>query len=296
MKSGIVCVGTAVHDMVFGVTDLPIGEGKYRATEFASIGGGMAASAAAAIAHLGTSVQLWTRLGDDRIADVITAELSSFGVNTRWCMRISGAKSSLSAVMIDAQGERLIVNYTDPAIGLSADWLPLSQIEAAAGVLVDTRWQQGAVAALDAAKRANIPGVLDADSAPVPLSILERASHCVFSRRALAESSGTDGIEKGLRVVAEQTDGMVAVTRGAQGVDWLQDGCLHHQPAFLVAVVDTLGAGDVFHGALVVALSESESIAAAMRFAAATAALKCTRFGGRRGVPARHEVQLLLDA
>ena len=295
MKSGIVCVGTAVHDMVFGVTDLPVGEGKYRATEFASTGGGMAASAAAAIAHLGTPVQLWTRLGDDSIADVITAELSSFGVNISWCMRIPGAKSSLSAVMIDAQGERLIVNYTDPAIGLSADWLPLSQIETAAGVLVDTRWQQGAVATLDAAKRANIPAVLDADSAPVPLSILERASHCVFSRRALAESSGTDDIEKGLRVVAERTDGMVAVTRGAQGADWLQDGCLHHQPAFSVAVVDTLGAGDVFHGALAVALSESASLAEAMRFAAATAALKCTRFGGRRGVPARHEVQRLLD-
>jgi sulfofructose kinase len=295
VKSGVVCVGIAVQDMVFGLSELPVSEGKYRATEFASVGGGMAASAAAAIAQLGTSAQLWTRLGDDSIADSITVELRELGVDTTWCSRSPGAKSSLSAVMVDAQGERLVVNYTDPSIDPSPDWLPLAHIETSACVLVDTRWEQGAVAALDAAKRANIPAVLDADSAPVPASILERATHCVFSRRALAACSKSDDIERGLRIVGGMTDGIVAVTRGAEGADWIQQGVLHHQPAFTVPVVDTLGAGDVFHGALAVALGEGTNFPHAVRFASAAAALKCTRFGGRRGTPARHEVQTLLN-
>lgn len=313
-KFGIVCVGVAVHDLVFGLQHLPVREGKYRARELTSTGGGMAASAAAAIAQLGAPVELWSRLGDDAIADTITAELQSFGVNTLWCKRNAGARSSLSAVMVDQRGERLIVNYTDPDIDAGAAWLPIERIANSTAVLVDTRWETGAIAALDAASKANIPSVLDADSAPVPLSLLQRASHCVFSASALADFAKTNGantndtktddadtqhantndVIAGLDYVAQHTLGIPAVTLGAEGIYWRQADGIHHQPAFPVTVVDTLGAGDVFHGALAMALGEMQSLAQSMRFAAACAAIKCTRFGGRQGVPERHEVEQLL--
>ena len=69
-----------------------------------------------------------------------------------------------------------------------------------------------------------------------------------------------------------------------------------HLPAFPVTAVETLGAGDTFHGAFALALAEGLAIAAAMRFAAAAAALRCTRSGGRTALPSRQEVMALLAA
>lgn len=294
-KRRVVCLGIAVQDLIFGVPDLPTAEGKYRASAFATAGGGMAASAAAAIGRLGTPVELWTRLGDDALGDAIVAELRAFGVSTDWCKRAIGQTSPVSAVLVDDHGERLVVNHADPNMDPDTTWLPVHRLMDCAAVLVDTRWELGAIAVLDAAKKARIPAVLDADSPPVSDALLQRATHCVFSRQALQQCARTLDTTAALRIVDEMTDGVVAVTRGADGVDWLEDGVLQHQPAFRVDVVDTLGAGDVFHGALAVALSDGIELPEAMRFAAAAAALKCTRFGGRRGAPSRAQVQTLLN-
>jgi sulfofructose kinase len=291
----MVCLGIAVQDMIFGLSELPVTEGKYRAHAFASAGGGMAASAAAAIGRLGCPVELWTRLGDDVLGDAIVAELKTFGVDVRWCKRAAGQNSPVSAVLVDGQGERLLVNYSDPDSDMDTSWLPVQRIADSAAVLVDTRWELGAIAVLDAARAAGIPAVLDADSPPVSHDVLQRATHCVFSHHALYQCTHTEDVVAGLRLVAGLTGGVVAVTLGAGGVSWLADGETHHQPAFQVEAVDTLGAGDVFHGALAVALSEAMALPDAMRFAAAAAALKCMRFGGRRGAPTRAEVMALLD-
>jgi sulfofructose kinase len=88
----------------------------------------------------------------------------------------------------------------------------------------------------------------------------------------------------------------VAVTDGANGAHWRQGGGIRHRPAFAVNSVDTLAAGDVFHGGFALALAEGQDEAESMRFASAAAALKCTRFGGIAGAPGRAEVEQLLAA
>jgi sulfofructose kinase len=69
-----------------------------------------------------------------------------------------------------------------------------------------------------------------------------------------------------------------------------------HLPAFPVTTVETLGAGDTFHGAYALALAEGYAVDEALRFAAAAAALRCTRSGGRAALPSRQEVLALLAA
>ena len=81
------------------------------------------------------------------------------------------------------------------------------------------------------------------------------------------------------------TNGHVYVTQGRDGCFWLENGALCHQPGFEVNVIDTTGAGDVFHGALAVSLGQKLPAADAVRFASAVAALKCTKPGGRAGIP-----------
>ena len=88
----------------------------------------------------------------------------------------------------------------------------------------------------------------------------------------------------------------MAATDGAHGTFWLDGTEVRHVPAFDVEVVDTLGAGDVFHGAFAAGLMEGATPEAALRFASAAAAIKCTRRGGRAGIPDREEVVGFLAA
>ena len=124
--------------------------------------------------------------------------------------------------------------------------------------------------------------------------LLTLVSHVVFSAEGLRATAGTDHLGRALIEVGKQTNAFVAVTDGANDVLWLTDGELRQIPAFDVEVVDTLGAGDTFHGAFTLMLAEGKSEREAMRFSAAAAALKCTRYGGILGAPTRAEVEAFL--
>jgi sulfofructose kinase len=87
---------------------------------------------------------------------------------------------------------------------------------------------------------------------------------------------------------------MCGVTCGGKGFYWFDGQTLHHTPTPRVKVIDTLGAGDTFHGAYALAIAEGQTPDDAAQFASATAALKCTRFGGREGIPKRAEVDAFL--
>lgn len=291
----VLCVGQAVQDFVFSVGAMPARAEKYRAQAFDSMGGGPAATAAVTIARLGGQALIAARLGDDDVAGLIAAELESYGVDCRLMRRFAGCRSSLSAVMVDKAGERLIVNYLDPGLPGDPAWLPDPAAMGADAVLADTRWPEGAAAMLAKARAAGLPGVLDADK-PVPLDspLLTAASHAAFSAEGLADCTGLDDPAKALARVAQATNAWVCVTLGGDGV-LVQDGARqHHVPAFAVTVKDTLGAGDVWHGAFALALAEGADEQRAVRFASAAAALKTQRPGGRRGVPRRAEVDQFL--
>jgi sulfofructose kinase len=295
----VICVGHAALDRVYSVESWPAGSGKIPVRHYDEGGGGMAANAAASIAKLGGRVAFWGPTGDDAVAAGIRARLIADGVAADDLRAFPGTTSSHSAVIVDARGERLVVGYRGTALQAPADWLPLQKIASAGAVLSDVRWVAGAEAALRAARAAGKPAILDAEIADV--SILERlarlADHVLFSERGLqAWSPGS--IEGGLHAAIGLGARVAAVTRGASGVDWIEAAArarLHHLDAHRVAVVDTLAAGDVFHGAYALVVAEGGTVAQAMRFASAAAAIKCTRPGGRKGAPTRGEVEAFLE-
>jgi len=291
----VLCVGHAVQDFVFNVTVIPCTAEKHRATGFSSVGGGPAATAAVAIAKLGGHALLAARVGDDPVAGLIETELLRHGVDCRHLRRFPGCASSLSAVLLDASGERLIVNHLDPAIPTAADWLPDLVSAGCQAVLVDTRWPDGALAALQAARAAGLPAVLDADR-PIPAdgAVLAAATHVAFSHAALSDYTGEPDPVRALMMAG--LDAWCCVTVGAEGAHILHGGRHLHVPGHRVTVVDTLGAGDVWHGAFALALAEGRSEEAAVHFAAAAAALKVQRPGGRAGAPTRIEVENFMSS
>jgi sulfofructose kinase len=290
-------VGHAVQDFVFTVPSLPDRGEKYRASGFVTVGGGPAATAAAAIARLGGRSLLAARVGDDAAADMIVGELRRYGVDCSHVRRCAGCASSVSAVIVDVRGERMIVNHLDPSLPADAAWLPGPAEVGAQAVLVDTRWPEGALATLVAARAAGLPAVLDADR-PIPPdgALLHAATHVAFSTDALIDFTGIRDPVCALQEVARGLPGWCCVTAGGEGVIAVERGEPRRYAAFDVPVVDTLGAGDVWHGAFALALAEGQGEAAAVRVASAAAALKVQRAGGRAGAPTRAELDVFLAA
>jgi sulfofructose kinase len=294
----VACVGLAVLDFVFGV-DVPPDRGrKGFANSMTVIGGGPAATAAAAVNRLNGDAIFIGQLGEDVVGDLIIEDFAEWGVDTRRVRRLQSAASPVSTITVEADGERTIVNYTDPRLLESGYRVTEDDLAGADAVLGDLLWPTGALSAIEAARCLRIPAVLDFDHVrPGPIdAALTTPTHIVFSAPALAEASGEGDPASALRSVSARTDAWLAVTLGNAGVVWLDDdgGAVRTCPAFDVDVADTLGAGDVFHGAFALALAEDRPIDEVVRRASAAAALKCTRFGGRAGIPTAEEVDEFL--
>ena len=292
----ILCLGMSALDAIYRVPAIPQTPTKVLATDFLEAGGGMAANASVGVARLGGQAHYWGRLGDDSLGDRILADLAREGVDVASVRRLPGRTSPSAAILIDVAGERLVCAYNDPKLDTDPGWLPLNRIAEFAAVLVDVRWPQGAAAVLDAARAAGRPAVLDGDVGPAEAlaDLTRRASFAAFSEPGLARLAGEGSVGLALRHAAAGTTAGVGVTLGPDGFLWLEDGREHRVPAPEVHAVDTLAAGDVWHGAFTLQLGEGRAVAEAARFANAAAALKCTRFGGRAGAPARAEVEALL--
>ncbi|ENL9263309.1 sugar kinase [Salmonella enterica] len=282
----IACVGITVMDRIYYVEGLPTEGGKYVAKRYTEVGGGPAATAAVAAAKLGAQVDFIGRVGDDDTGNSLLAELESLGVNTRYTRSYTQAMSSQSAIMVDAKGERIIVNYPSPDLLPDADWLNDIDFSQWDVVLADVRWHDGAKQAFTLARQAGVMTVLDGDITPQDISELVALSdHAAFSEPGLARLTGMSETMDALKKSQTLTNGHVYVTRGSEGCNWLEKTTVRHQPGFTVEVVDTTGAGDVFHGALAFGLASGYAIEEAVRFASGVAALKCTRPGGRAGIP-----------
>jgi sulfofructose kinase len=292
----ILCVGIATLDQVFAIDAMPARPEKYRARDLVATTGGTAANAAVAIARLGGSVSFFGALGDDRLGDEIVAGLEREGIDCAGLRRIPGRRSPLSAILVDRGGERVVVSYSDPELPGSTDLLPDCLPAGVDAVLGDTRWQAGSRHMFRLAREAGIPAVLDGDRAPREHpEVLDLATHVAFAMQGLRDLTGIDDPREALAACPPMR-AWLGVTNGADGIFFREGGAVAHEPAFRVEAVDTLGAGDTWHGAFALALAEGQDERSAIRFASAAAAIKCTRFGGCEGAPGRAEVEAFLAA
>ncbi len=298
MSVHLLCVGHVALDLIFSVDAFPAFPTKTPAHRHHRGVGGMSGNAAVALARLGARVDFCGPVGDDATADVFEQVLRAEGVGLRGLRRVPGASSSVSSIIVDRHGERMIFNAKGSALDSPGPFDP-SVLDGVELVLVDPRCPMWAEAALTEARRRGIPSMLDGEVSPradlqrlVPL-----ADWRVFSEPGLlawADDLAPEALMQRLAALSPRQ--RVVRTLGARGVQWCgADGALQAMPAIDAgAVVDTLGAGDVFHAALGLALAEGQAETPAMRFASAAAALKCSRPDGIAGAPTRAEVEALL--
>lgn len=295
--ASVLCAGIGVQDIVLRVPHFPPPGGKAMADAFLIVTGGCALNAAIAVARLEGVTHYAGPLGDanDTVSNQLMAELAREGIGTAGVVRVGGAQAPVSGILIDAAGERMIATYRDSRIEVARPTDPDALVADVALVLADNRFPDFVQPICEAARRRGIRIVLDADKPTIeshPLFAI--ATHVIFSSECLRETTGRKNLAEGLQHIAPMTKAFIAVSNGPDDVLYLRDGTLQRMPAFAVNVVDTLAAGDVFHAGFALALAEGRDELAAMRFGAAAAALKCTRFGGSQGAPRRAEVDAFL--
>jgi sulfofructose kinase len=293
---GLGCV--AVDDLLY-VAAYPPPDAKVQVQRRRRQCGGLTGTALVAAARLGARCAYAGVLGEDDDSAFVRQTFRREGVLVDYLLSRPGARPIRSTVVVD-EGRQTRTVFYDLAGSVGADpqWPDTDVIRAARVLLVDHYGVEGIIRAARVAHEAGIPVVADLERSDRPRfpELLALADHLVISRafaEKLTDASGpavaVDRLWSGQRQA-------VVVTCGAAGC-WYRGeaGPPRHQPAFPVAVVDTTGCGDVFHGAYAAALARGLDLAGRVRFAAAAAALKATRAGGQAGIPTRAATEAFLQ-
>jgi sugar/nucleoside kinase (ribokinase family) len=274
LSSGrVVCIGAATRDTIFRVPRHPRADDRVVASEFVVAGGGTAATAAVTLARLGVETSLIGTVGDDDAGAEIRAGLEREGVDVSCLRVVAGARSWQSTVLV-GDGTRAIVTTPGPEVALDERGEELCR--AADWVHVD----HAGYAAAPRDVRLSIDG-----GNPIPDLDLRGVALYAPTERTLRETF-PGGAEDALAAGAE----LVVVTRGAGGSSaWSRSG-EHHAEAAGGEIVSTLGAGDVFHGALLAELVRGTPIDEALVCANRCAALSCRALDGRSAIPTADEL------
>lgn len=295
----VLCVGAAVLDTLFRVHDMPTGQGKVLPYEMVQIAEGMASSAAYTVHRMGGRASLWGAVGDDETGDRILRDLAESGVDVSGMTIAKGVRSALSTIIIDDKGERLIIPFYDRKLHENKRSCTPADLAPFDAVLVDVRWPELALDVLTLARSLGKYAVLDGDVAPVETlqRLAPAATHIIFSEPAAQSLTGIADVAAMLPILhARYPQTFIAVTAGPKGCWWTEadDPEVHFQSTLRVEAVDTLAAGDVFHGTFALALAEGMNSRAAIQLSSVAAAMKCTVFGGRAGTPTRLEAETRL--
>lgn len=262
-------------------------------------GGGPAATATVAASRLGSRTAFIGAVGDDAEGRSILADFARDGVAAVGVAVQAGAASPTAYCWVERSTGLRSIAWSRG----STRTLDPAHVEANRGLLAGVRALHcdghHLPAALHAAELVRAAGgtvSLDAGS-PLPgiEALVARTDICIASERFARAFTGETSIEAAARRLRALGPAVVGVTSGMHGAFALDAAGEHRQAAFPVAVVDTTGAGDTFHGAFLHAWLESRSTPHALRIAAATAALKCTALGGRTGIPDRARVDAFLE-
>ncbi|HEV2355765.1 MAG TPA: ribokinase [Puia sp.] len=300
MKSYIVVVGSSNTDMVVRAARLPAPGETVLGGEFLMAAGGKGANQAVAAARLGADVCLIAKVGDDIFGRQAIDLFSREGIETGSIVVDAGTPSGVALINVDANGENCIV----VAPGANARLMPADVAAAAdkirnAGlILMQLEIPLSTVAfVVELARTNNIPVILNpAPAGALPDDLLSKIAILVPNQKEAEMMSGvtiTDNAaaEAAARALASKGVAKVIITLGAKGALLLENDIIHWVQAPLVRAVDTTAAGDVFCGALAVAISDGIPLKEAVQAGCAAAALSVTKLGAQTSAPTRRELE-----
>lgn len=278
-------VGRSTFDLDFSVAAYPDEDTKIRADRLLTMAGGPGLNAAVVYAALGFPATLYSVVGAGRFADAVREDIGGFGV--RFIDAAAGQRDVLpvSSVIVNPnKATRTVVSSNPPADIRKPTKEVWRTLEGAKIVLIDGHIPELALAVIREARERRIPVVMDGGNwRDVHAELLPFVDYAVVSEQFLPPGTKTPD-----EVVAHLTGvgvGHIAITRGEKALSWWAGGDQGDIAPPKVKAVDTLGAGDIFHGAFCWSLVDQGDFETALTKAAEVAAFSTTMWGTRSWIP-----------
>jgi sulfofructose kinase len=290
----VISVGGVCWDILGTVAHYPALDEKTQLEAFLQQGGGLAATAIVAVARLGGRASLWGKIADDEFGHKNLDEFAREGVDTTHLQVVPGGTSQFAfCVAEEGSGHRTIF-WKGATVGrLQPEDLDREALLDCRALMVDGNHFEAALQVATWAHEAGVPTVLDMENPNAGnVELLHLCDWPILPEDFAVKHTGVDdALAAGEKLHRELRKPLI-LTRGLRGSVAFVEGAAHFQPAFVMEkVVDTTGAGDVFHGAFAYGLALGYELAQNLRFAAAVAALKCRALGGRTGIPSFAQAQ-----
>jgi sulfofructose kinase len=294
-KVDLVGVGLNATDTVIPLPSYPDRGSKTEYSTVSTLPGGQVATTVVACQQWGMRTRYVGKLGDDLAATLHREAFSHAGVDTR-IVTVPGGASAQSLILVDAQGERTVLCRRDERLILRTTDLEREWITHARALHVDGYDTEAAILATTWARAAGLPVIADLDELyPNVEDLLANVDYLIVSRDFPSRLMQEPDLELALKKMHRRYDcRLAAATLGQDGVLAWDGKQLLHTAAYRVPVVDTTGAGDIFHAGFIYGLLQEWPLERQLEFACAAAALNCTAVGARGGIRSFDEIADLM--
>ena len=292
----LVGVGLNATDTLIPLAAFPERGSKLEYTIATVMPGGQAASTVIACQTWGLRTRYVGKIGDDDAGRLHRSEFKRTGVDAR-LVEVANAASPQSLILVDGGGERTVLCRRDERLLLRPDDLDREWIVQARALHVDGYETAAATTAARWAHEAAIPVIADLDETyPGVDDLIANVDYLIVSRDFPGRLTGERDLHQALRSThARYGCRLAAATLGQDGVLAWDGERFHFRPTYCVNVVDTTGAGDIFHAGFIYALMQGWSLERQLDFACAAAALNCTASGARGGIRGVEDVHALME-
>jgi sulfofructose kinase len=292
-------VGMGLNSVDFLVLlpEYPASNSKMRIRRFEKSGGGQVATALVALSRWGTRTKYIGKVGDDELGQYALESIRQAGVEVSSVTVESQASNQFATIIVDGRsGDRTILWDRDDRLMYHEGELRKEVICSGKILLLDGHDIRAALQCARWAREEHIPVVLDVDKVePLTPQLIKEIDFVVTGSRFPMLFTGISDREKAFLELQKHIPGFLCATLGSEGAMALVEGEILTMKGFKIDVVDTTGAGDVFHAGFIYGLLQNWDLEKILQFANAVAALKCRELGGRKGIPMLEEVQALLN-
>ena len=291
----VVGVGLNATDTLIPLDRFPERGSKIEYAHASVMPGGQTASTIVACCAWGLSARYVGKIGNDDAGRLHRSEFARVGVDAR-LIEVANAASPQSLILIDGGGERTVLCRRDERLLLQPDDLDREWIVNARALHVDGYETAAATQAAQWAREAGVPVIADLDEIYNGVRELVRnVDYLIVSRDFPARLTGERNLPDALKAMREEYGcRLTAATLGQDGVLAWDGAQLLHRAAYRVNVVDTTGAGDIFHAGFIYGLLQGWPLERQLDFACAAAALNCTCQGARGGIRGVDDLQQLI--
>ena len=294
-KVDVVGVGLNATDTILQLSEFPECGSKVEYDSELVMPGGQVATTVVACQSWGLSTRYVGKLGDDDAARLHAREFTRIGVEGQ-LIHVPGATSARSLILVDRRGERTVLCRRDERVTLRPEELKREWIVNARALHVDGHDTAAATLAAGWARAAGVPVVADLDDIyPGVDALVEKIDYLVASRDFPGRLTGESNLKTALREIQTRYGCVLtAATLGPDGVLAWDGDRFHYAPAYRVPVVDTTGAGDIFHAGFIYGLSQGWALERQLDFSCAAAALNCMHEGARGGIRSVGAIETLM--